>query len=463
MALACATAASAANKGIIPNTEITIDVSSDDGQAAPLIGFVHGIAAPSVPDYDFPAETISRIAALQPTLWKVSDSRHYLKAQAFGAQIMYASSDAYFNYQAIYYPWNDTGTQWGRFDDWANFDANAVALLKDSLVPSRQVDYWGIINEPQFIVYSEADQQRLKETFSHGYHDFKDGHPEQRVVAPTTIGYSSKIITALLDYAEDKELRFDAIDWHELGSRPEDVVAHVDDLRALLAARPSLGSPPIIIDEYASSAHHLLPGFAVAWLHYLEKARVLLAARACWNVQDPVNGIWSDCWDGLNGLFMKDNLTPQPLYWVFERYAQMRGQRLVSSSTAPNEVVALARMESTDPGLGDIKILVGRFVSDGTQAPATAKDVVIHLEGFSTASGSLHVQIQRIPSLSPETIPGVAPVAVPLPQLGPAEQQIAFVEGGRATVVLPAFLDRDAYYLTLSDPEQIFDDGFETR
>ena len=110
----------------------------------------------------------------------------------------------------------------------------------------------------------------------------------------------------------------------------------------------------MIIDEYAPAAQHHLPGFAVGWFYYLEKSGVLSVSRACWNVMDSVNGIWDDCWDGLDGLFMKDNLTPQALYWVFNRYAQMLGRKLTSTSSASNDVVALARSTSTDPSVDPI-------------------------------------------------------------------------------------------------------------
>ena len=428
---------------------ITIDAASNRGPAAPLIGFVHGIAAPSGADYDFPAETRARIAALKPTLCKVSDSRHYLKARSFGAQILFASSDAYFNYQPLYYPWNNTGTASGSFDNWANFDANARGLLQRSLTQAQPVDYWGIVNEPQFGRYSTTDQQRMLATFGHGYHSFKDGHPEQKVVAPTTIGYSHTVLQTLLDHAVANVLRFDAIDWHELGTRPEEVVAHAADLRALLAARPSLGMPPILIDEYASPEHHHLPGFAVAWFHYLELAGVHRAARACWNMSDAGNGLWSNCWDGLGGLFMKDNRTPQALYWVHERYAQMLGRKLASTSSAPGDVVALARSTAVDPlAAGEIKLLVGRFVKDIKQAGAAATSVAIQVDGLPPASTCQTIQVQRIPYPGPDVMSGTDPTAVPLSSPEGVDSYSAKVVGGRVTAYLPAFRDRDAYYIT---------------
>lgn len=428
---------------------ITVNASINSGPAVPLIGFVHGIAAPSGADYDFPEDTKTRIAALKPSLWKVSDSRHFLKAKSFGAQIMYASSDEYFNYQPIYYPWNSTGTSSGIFDNWANFNANAVAILQQSLTQNQPIDYWGVINEPQFVQYSSIDQQRLLTTFNHGYHNFKDGHAEQKVVAPTTIGYTRVVMEPLLDYAVANNLYFDAIDWHELGTRPEDVVTHADDLRALLAARPSLGTPPIIIDEYASAEQHLLPGFNVAWFYYLEKAGVNRAARACWNVTDATSGGWSNCWDGLNGLFMKDNYTPQAVYWVHERYAQMLGRKLESISTVPNDVVALARSTAAESvTLGEIKVLVGRFVNDHKQSGAAAKNIAIQLEGLPASTTCLNIDVQRIPYLGPDVMSGDAPNAIPLSNLENVDKYTAAVVGGRVSAFLPAFRDRDAYYIS---------------
>ncbi len=429
-----------------PTESVTIDVPSNDGAAAPLVGFVLGIAAPSGPDYNFPADTTTRIAALNPTLWKVTDWSHYVKVRPFGAAIMFASSDAYFNYQPIYYPWNDTGTATGTFDNWHNFDAHERGLLQTSLTQAAPVPYWTILSEPQPSQYSATDQQRLLDTISHGYHDFKDGHPEQKVVAPTTIGYDKTLMQRVLDFAVSNNLLFDAIDWHEF-ARPEDVAGHVQNLRTLLGERPSLGNPPVIIDEYATAAQHLLPGFAVGWFYYLEKSGVQLASRACWNVMDPANGVWADCWDGLDGLFMKDNSTPQALYWVFNRYAQMPGRKLTSTSSAPNDVVALARSTSTDPSTGGvISVLVGRFSSDNTIPAGPTRDITVQLQGLPAATNALTVDVERIPYCGPDVMT-TAPMALALPAPISLGSFAVPVAGGNATMVLPAFHDRDAYYL----------------
>jgi hypothetical protein len=425
---------------------ITVNSASNESSATPLIGFVHGISPSSGADYDFPSATQTKIVALAPTFWKVSDWRHYAKAKRFNALVMFASADAYFNYQPIYYPWNNPPTRAGTLDDWVAFNANAVSILQSSLMsPARPVDYWGIVNEPQFSQYSPSDQARLLETFGHGYHNFKDQDSHQKVVGPGTIGYNTTIFTAFLNDAVEKSLKYDAITWHELGTRPEDVVTHVNNLQSLLAARSSLGNPPIIIDEYASAEDHHLPGFAVAWFYYLEKAGVSHASRACWDVQDSVNGTWSDCWDGLDGLFMKDNLTPQALYWVFERYAHMRGNRLTTTSTAPTDVIALASAEST---ASEQKILVGRFSSKITAAPAPAKNIKLEIDNLAFTSGKATVQICKIPYNGPDQ--GNLPTMTPLTEMIIVATYQATVEQGSMVVSLPGFKDRDAYYVTIN-------------
>lgn len=441
------TAADSGADGPDADETITVDAASNGGSPSPLIGFVHGIAAPSGPDEDFPAATQEKIAALAPGFWKVSDARHYKKARSFNADVMYASSDEFFDYAPLYYPWNEGGTAAGTFDDWVSFDANEHAVLQVSLSQGQPVSYWGILNEPQIIKYSPKDQARIVQTFGHGYHDFKDGHPEQRVTAPTTIGYSSTVMAALLDYAQSNGLVFDAYDWHELGTRPEDVVAHVADLRSLLQSRPSLGNPPVIIDEYASPEEHLLPGFAVAWFYYLEEAGVLRASRACWDVTDSQSGQWSDCWNGLDGLFMKDNITPQALYWVFERYSSMKDVRLTTATTAPGDVVALARSGGTG---GELRILAGRFVANLTAPAAAPKNVEIRVEHLSPPSGCVSVRIERIPYDGPDQ--AATPVAQPLMQPETVREYSAALQDGALIVDLTGFEDRDAYLVILSQP-----------
>ncbi|MBC7941202.1 MAG: hypothetical protein H7Z19_15850, partial [Chitinophagaceae bacterium] len=230
--------------------QIGIDTAANLGPAAPLIGFIHGIAAPSGPDADFHAEAAARITALKPALWRVSDARHHAKAKALGAQqIMYSSADELFGYQPVYYPWNDSGTRSGSFDNWARFDANAANLLQRGLAPGQGVDYWVVLNEPPVSHYTDAERQQLLETYRHGWHNFKNGRPEQNVVGPTSLGFNALLIQSFLDYAAAQNLKYDAIDWHEIGTRPEDVVAHASEVRAMLAARPGLGTPAITISE----------------------------------------------------------------------------------------------------------------------------------------------------------------------------------------------------------------------
>ncbi|MBC7941201.1 MAG: hypothetical protein H7Z19_15845 [Chitinophagaceae bacterium] len=188
----------------------------------------------------------------------------------------------------------------------------------------------------------------------------------------------------------------------------------------------------------------------MAWFHYLEKAGVRHAVRACWNVTDPANGLWSNCWNGLNGLFMKDNRTPQALYWVFERYAQMLGRTLATTSTTPGDVVALARNTSSDAAAaGTTKVLIGRFVSDTTQASAAAKSIAVHLQGLPAATTRARIEIQRIPYLRPDVQSGPDTTAQPLQNVEVVDRYTAKVVGGKVSAYLPAFKDRDAYYLSV--------------
>jgi len=114
---------------------------------------------------------------------------------------------------------------------------------------------------------------------------------------------------ALLHLAESRELHIDAYGWHEFG-RPEQVADHVEDFRRLLKSHPKLASGPILIDEYQSEAQHLLPGFAVGWLYYLEQSGVQQAMRACWDLPKPSGGLFETCWTGLNGCSQKTRRRP---------------------------------------------------------------------------------------------------------------------------------------------------------
>lgn len=396
---------------------INVDYSKDGGSRKPVVGFVHGIGGASSSQRDFPPATKDKIAALQPSLWKVSDPEHYSIAKQYNPQIIIPPADTLYDYNPTPEPWED----WGAYE---NHFYNMVAAFKQRNQP---VDYWNVWNEPQMLKYKEPGL--VAEAFKRGYQSIKSADPAAKVIAPSTIGFSDKVMAPFLEYAAKNNLIFDAYNWHEFG-RPELLPEHVRTMRALLARHPSLGNPPFIIDEFATPEQHLQPGFAVAWFYYLEAAGIELSARACWDVVDKRK--WSDCWDGLDGLFLKDNDTPQPLYWVFDAYSKLTGPRLATSSSDGKDAVALAAKSGNG-----LSIIAGRF-HDEKNVTGT-KTVNIILANLPKSSGAIHVTVYKIPN------PRLTPHA--MPKLAKVYEGDAPLSSSSVSLPLKKFGDGEAYLL----------------
>jgi hypothetical protein len=201
-------------------------------------------------------------------------------------------------------------------------------------------------------------------------------------------------------------------------------------------AYQTLGSPEIHINEYASSEDHLIPGWSVGWLYYMEKAGVDASNRACWDV---VQGktTWSDCWAGLNGVFLKDNKTTQPVYWVHRAYADMSGSRLLNMTTSQKRSVALAARDDLSQ---TIRMLIGRYYEKGKKGPTADLEVTLEAYPFTNAA-AVQAAVFRIPN-------GNGPASLSSPVA--VSSNILPVNNGRIEFVLRDFRDGDAFNVILT-------------
>jgi hypothetical protein len=222
------------------------------------------------------------------------------------------------------------------------------------------------------------------------------------------------------------------------------VVTDVARVRQLLAARPSIGHPAIVINEYGSAPEHAIPGWTVGWISALEKANVAQANRACWHSPNVYGQNFSECTQGgLDGLLLGGTgLLPEAVYSVHQAYGSMTGQRVATSSTAPY----ISAFATRDDSAGAVKVLVGSFASctpavrvdckQQSPAPAPAA-VVLQLDVPWTATPAT-LEIDRIPN---QTGVLLAPTPVSL--------QLVTVGQGPIQVPINSFADGDAYLVTL--------------
>lgn len=234
----------------------------------------------------------------------------------------------------------------------------------------------------------------------------------------------------------------DAIAWHEndLAPRPDQfaagatveqpdgIEADVATLRRLVAARPTLGHPAILINEYGDPQLSAAPGWDVGRLAALEAAGVTEANRSCFNT----------CGDGsLDGLLAGDGSTPLAGYWVYASYASLSGRRIPVTTTF-GDVTGLGTRDAD----GTVQVLIGRHqgcgVSGGPSGPACAPAAVPVTVRLETASAAATVTEATIP---------MTPAPLPAPVSGPA-QPVA-VHGGTVSVATPSLDDGDAVLITI--------------
>ncbi|MGH9051166.1 MAG: hypothetical protein ACRDY4_15665 [Acidimicrobiia bacterium] len=429
---------------------VTVDATQSAGPALGRArGFLHAIGPGTKP---------ARIDALQPEHWRVSgtwnDGWGPEYAAAHGAELTYVLSG----------DWHDeTTTGEGAAEPWADWNRYTTFITRTVSAVRAQgiaVEYWDIQNEPGGADYyppgvtPTIDQLLLQ--FKVAYQALKAADPGARVVAPSLIGYSDQPgeasteldLRTFLDYAVANGLAFDAISFHDnrylhrpdgyapdgWGMAPDEVVRSVERLRALLAQRPSLGSPAILVNEYSDPTTQGLPGWSAGRIAALETANVDEANRTCWGT----------CGDGsLDGLLTGDGETTYPAYWVYAYYAQMSGNR-VPVTTSNTSVTAFA----TSAPDGTVRVLLGRHQGcrPDLQPPNACANPPV-------AEGEVTLEV-RVPApaaavVTVEAIPAAAaPLAAPVAKLAfPA----AVALDGVVTVPLPDVADGDALQITI-DP-----------
>jgi hypothetical protein len=429
---------------------VTVDATQSAGPALGRArGFLHSIGPKTDP---------GRVDALQPEHWRVSGTWNGGAGPAFaaqhGAKVTYVLSG----------DWHDaTTTGQGAAEPWADWDRYTTFITDTMNLVRAQgiaVEYWDIQNEPGGRGYypptiaPSADQLLLQ--FKVAYQAIKAADPNAKVIAPSLIAYADQPgeenakldLRTFLDYASGNGLAFDAISFHDnrylnrpdvyapdwWGMAPDEVIRSVERLRLLLAERPSLGSPAILVNEYSDPTTTGLPGWSVGRIAALEAADVDQANRTCW-------GTCEDGW--LDGLLTGDGETTYPNYWVYAYYAQMSGNR-APVTTSNTSVTAFA----TTGADGTVRVLLGRHqgCNPGIQGERCPNQPVL-------ADGDVTLQV-RVPSravalVTAQAIPAAAaPLAAPVAKV---TLPVSVTVDGVVTVPLRGVGDGDAWQITI-DP-----------
>lgn len=382
-------------------------------------------------------------AKLAPAFWRVGAywlaGSSYEDAEKFNPQFTVSINDIYMIANGI----TDQHFSQPWADNWHSWDSITAAVVNEFKINDKPVEFWDIWNEPDNFwsgTYEDwIEMYRRTDSIIHNIDS------DAKIVGPDfgfgACDFSVIPLLDLLDTLHTINSLIDAVSWHEFCT-PEDVVIHVNELRDSLNVRPWATDLLINIPEYAGPANHIIPGWNVGWLYYLELAQVNWVSHACWNESDGVS-TWSDCQFGLNGLFMSDNKTPQPNYWVHRIYADLPATRLITGTNHPKSIALAGKNDVTN----ELKILVGRYDNPNLGFHNASADVLVKIEDFPYCSTCTQpIIIQRIPS---NDVNYSIPLNVPFTILNTT---LDFVDGN-ALISIPGFIDGDAYVVYVNPSE----------
>lgn len=419
------------------------------------------------------------LAPVAPTSWRVSinptasgyDFAAYDTARQAGAAVVVVISNAWFIATS---PCGAPTLTCGARPPWADLGAYSAWVrnyVRSIEATGRRPDYWDVQNEPDgdsvpgsyfnAVDAAGVTTDRVMSQFRAAYWAVKSVDPTAKLIGPSISGFwtspdpQHRILDLMtfMDYSVAHGLIWSAVTWHENGgagvapgdSGPlpdEKIPQHVATARAMLAARPSLGSPVIALTEYGQKSTYVIPGWTEGEIAAIESSDVAFAERACWaTASDPTAA--DPCFHSpstLDGLLLGDGRTAAN-YWVRQAYSALSG-RLISTTASDVSFSGLAAISAANV----VRILVGRHVTCTSQVnpdcstPARdtppPADVTVQLR--VPWSGSTNLLVQRIPNVrgvvnGPTTVEAVTEPAV----------------GGALTAMLPQFNDGDAFSVTL--------------
>ncbi|MGI8751525.1 MAG: hypothetical protein ACR2MN_04300 [Acidimicrobiales bacterium] len=357
-------------------------------------------------------------------------------------------------------PW----TELARYQNWTTNEVRTIEAV--GRARGFKISYWEVQNEPFSANYFSAGADPafppalggagetvadVEAQYLAAYRGIKVADPHASVVAPSLTAWAggpaeagaeqagSLDMRTFLDFAVINKAPPDAIAWHDNNTfplpdgfapdrgpaQPGDVQASVTQLRALLAERPSLGHPAILVNEYGSPSLSLVPGWDVGQLAALDAARVSEANRSCYGT----------CGDGyLDGLLAGDGSTPLPGYWVYAFYARAAGRQIPVATTFSG-VTGLATVARS----GAVTALLGRHQGCPATTLAACPPTPVPISVKVGFAGSAQVTEADIPAGSQTLTRPVTGPTVTVP-----------VIDGVISITTPAMGDGDAVALVVA-------------
>jgi hypothetical protein len=330
---------------------------------------------------------------------------------------------------------------YGKVAPYLNYTAFDAMMTKWATTVGTKATSWDVWNEPDNPPFWGGTQLQFFQTYLHAYKDIRAALGTNAMIGgPSTTHFDITYIKAMFDFCVANGCQMNFVSWHELAQAPTDisqVVTHVAALRSLIASNSSyqaLGIKEIHINETVGMSDMYNPAENLAWLNYLEIAKVDVAARSCW--ASMVTGS-NNCFNSSHeGLVQPGTATPRSVYWVYKLRAGMTN-RVAVTSTMP-QVVGMAA--SWPDGVRTTRILLGNYQYPGVTSAANITLKLNHLSQ-STLMGytSARVVVQRIAATgeaATTTLPIVYQATIP-------------ILNDQMTIPLPALALHEAYVVTL--------------
>ncbi|MBD3232630.1 MAG: T9SS type A sorting domain-containing protein [candidate division Zixibacteria bacterium] len=410
-------------------------------------GFLHGIESGEYLED-------SLVALLKPLNWRLYKFATLDYARRFNPKITYGISN--------HYAWSHGGFPyahpWEDWEEYENFILEELILIA-AYFPDVHIEFYDIWNEPDHPYFWTGTYSQLLELFARAHDIIKLFDPGAKLVGPSVSRFDpddpgvANVVGFLTDLDRGYGVRLDAVSWHENGGafeqgpRPEHIPNHAGLIRSGIRDYfPPEYQPELHVNEYAGGRVHLSPGWNVGYLYYLGEARIDGAGRACWWVfsgDNPPYDYWSDCWAGLNGMFMRDGITPQPSYWVYRAYAEMEDTWRVQTFSSEPTTVVIASENSEEE---EFNLIAGRYWHIG------AEQVIIYVEDYPFLHDMVNIAIEKIPHF-PEFFED-PPIAQPLPDGPiPIAAYSQTVLDSSLVIIIDYFENGDVYLINIKENE----------
>lgn len=279
-----------------------------------------------------------------------------------------------------------------------------------------KMKYWEFWNEAEgMYVWEPKVRGETVDKMERFYYAFKVFHdtirslrPDAKIVAPSSSHFWPGLMEDFFKRCSENKLKFEAVAWHVIGHRPEEIPDQVSFVRNLIKKYPSVGVKEIHLNEWGWA--NIGTGSQMSYFYYMDKAGVDLAAKSIFSAS-PLDNLFT--YDGFRkgrpeykAYAAGSKSLPRVSYWAWVFYAKMGLQGYDVTSSNPF-VVCLAAPDRNTPDM--TRIIVARatstrlYTSDPKNLPARTCPVIpppinISVDVTGLPDGEVQVEIISLPN-----------------------------------------------------------------